>query len=426
MVRRGIAKKYDMLGFEGLLIAVGEADILADGNPRDKGERVSLMEPLILSSESRYRSELSDLALELSAASSGFRRSLPAAVMSALSNLVRSMNCYYSNLIEGHNTHPIEIERAMNGEYSTDLHKRNLQLEARAHIEVQRWIDGGALRGRSLEVASILEIHRKFCESLPEALLTVQGAANEKAIKICPGKVRLHDVQVGHHIAISPGAIERFLNRFEQVFSKLGKSDALLNAGAAHHRILWIHPFLDGNGRVARLMSHAQLLDLLDTGSVWSVARGLARNVDQYKLLLMKADQQRANDFDGRGNLSEMALADFLRFFLKTCLDQVQFMESLVQPDRLRERIVAWCDEEAKLGEIPVRSAILLEAILYRGELPRADVADLLGASPRHARRSISALLAAGVLTSESDRSPLRIAFPVKVAERWLPGLFPQ
>ena len=41
---------------------------------------------------------------------------------------------------------------------------------------------------------------------------------------------------------------------------------------------LWIHPFLDGNGRVARLMSYAMLLDALDTGGIWSIARGLARS----------------------------------------------------------------------------------------------------------------------------------------------------
>jgi Fic family protein len=44
-----------------------------------------------------------------------------------------------------------------------------------------------------------------------------------------------------------------------------------------HHRLVWIHPFLDGNGRVARLMSHAQFLSLLGTGGVWSMARVLSR-----------------------------------------------------------------------------------------------------------------------------------------------------
>ena len=105
------------------------------------------------------------------------------------------------------------------------------------------------------------------------------------------------------------GAVPRFLKRFEEVYGRLSKTNAILNAAAAHHRLLWIHPFVDGNGRVARLMSHAMLLETLDTGAVWSVARGLARNVEAYKGHLAACDRTRRNDLDGRGDLSEEALA---------------------------------------------------------------------------------------------------------------------
>jgi len=53
---------------------------------------------------------LSDLAIELAAKSAGPRRSLWSGIVSALADLVRSMNCDYSNLIEGHDTHPIDVE----------------------------------------------------------------------------------------------------------------------------------------------------------------------------------------------------------------------------------------------------------------------------------------------------------------------------
>ncbi len=90
------------------------------------------------------------------------------------------------------------------------------------------------------------------------------------------------------------------MKRFEEIFSNLGKAEAVLAMAAAHHRLVWIHPFLDGNGRVARLMSHAMLLELLDTGSLWSIARGLARNVQAYKTHLASCDMGRRNDLDGR------------------------------------------------------------------------------------------------------------------------------
>lgn len=184
------------------------------------------------------------------------------------------MNCYYSNLIEGHDTHPIDIERALNEDYSADAKKRDLQLEARAHIEVQKWIDGGGLENKAATSTAILDTHRRFCERLPEDLLWVEYEETGERIKVIPGAYRERDVRVGRHIAISPDVITYFMTRFEQAFSGLGKVDTILSAAIAHHRLLWIHPFLDGNGRVARLMSYAILHDVMDTGGLWSIARG--------------------------------------------------------------------------------------------------------------------------------------------------------
>ena len=203
-----------------------------------------------------------------------------------------------------------------------------------------------------------------------------------------------------------------------------------ISTAAAHHRLLWIHPFIDGNGRVARLMSHAMMshammLEMLDTGAVWSVARGLARNVQQYKALLNNCDLPRRNDLDGRGTLSEEALADFTLFFLRVCIDQVDFMESLVQPQLLRTRILLWAEEEFRMGRLPQKAGSILEALLYRGELPRADADAVAGTGERQARRIVSALLAREVLVSEGPRAPLRLAFPAALAARWMPGLFP-
>lgn len=392
----------------------------------DRGESVTLMEPMLVGEDSRHRAGLADLAVDLAAKSAGFRRSLPDGIVKALADLVRSMNCYYSNLIEGHDTHPIDIERALKNDYSNDPRKRDLQREAKAHIAVQRWIDEGNLRGRAVSAEGLHEIHRRFCELLPEDMLWVEEPDTHERLPVVPGELRRRDVRVGRHVPVSPGALPRFLAQFEKVYSRVGKTDAILAAAAAHHRFLWIHPFLDGNGRVTRLMSHAMLLDTLDTGAVWSVARGLARSEAAYKGHLAQCDLPRRNDLDGRGNLSEEALAEFTKYFLETCIDQVNFMEGLMQPDRLRTRILLWAEEETRLGALPPQSGNILEAILYRGSLPRGDVAILLGLTPRHARRIVAALLDRNVLTSEGPREPLYLAFPATLASRWMPGLFPE
>ena len=116
-----------------------EADIKGE----DRGELLFVMEPLLIGEGSPHRGTLTDLALDLAQKSAGFRRSLPPFLLASVADLVRAMNCYYSNLIEGHDTHPVDIERALKNDYSKDARKRDLQLEAKAHIAVQEWIDSG-------------------------------------------------------------------------------------------------------------------------------------------------------------------------------------------------------------------------------------------------------------------------------------------
>jgi Fic family protein len=403
-----------------------EADIEpAKNSATDEGESIGLMEPMVVSDIGVKQCSLADLALDLTAKSTAFRSRLPDGVVRALSDLVRSMNCYYSNLIEGHDTHPIDIERALKNDYSKEPKKRDLQQEAIAHIEVQKWIDCGGLDQRATTAAGLLEVHRRFCELLPDDLLWVENPDTQERIKVIPGEYRARNVAVGIHVPISSGAIPRFMERFEEAYARPGKMGSILAAATAHHRLLWIHPFMDGNGRVARLMSYAMLRETLDTGGIWSIARGLARSVENYKEHLGNCDLRRRHDFDGRGHLSEEALARFTEFFLKTCLDQVAFMEGLIEPETLRNRILIWSDEESRAGRLPPKSGALLEAILFRGEMPRGDVERLLGASERTARRLTSELVRRGVVTAESSRAPLRLAFPAALAERWLPGLFP-
>jgi hypothetical protein len=187
-------------------------DMKADiGAVADRSEATTAMEPLVLSDGSRHRPALSDVAVELAAASAGLRRSLPPGVVKALTDLVRAMNCYYSNLLEGHDTHPVDIERAMKNDFSADLVNRNLQLEAVAHVTVQGWIDEGGLKGRVVTADAICEIHRRFGEALPPELLKVSDPDTGEEVAVLPGALRRRDVRVGRHIPVSPGAVPRFL-----------------------------------------------------------------------------------------------------------------------------------------------------------------------------------------------------------------------
>lgn len=391
----------------------------------DRGESLTLMEPMRLSDSSPEKISLSDLALTLVAKSAGFKHSLPAAMQSSLADAVRAMNCYYSNLIEGHDTHPIDIERALQGDYSNDHKKRELQLEAKSHIAVQAWIDAGGLRGRVYTRDALCEIHQRFYENLSANLLITTDPLTQESIKIVPGKLRHRDVKVGQHVAVSAGAVPRFLTRFETAYGECGQLESLLALAASHHRLLWIHPFLDGNGRVARLLTHAILSEKLDTGGLWSLSRGFARQVQLYKQHLAACDMTKRNDLDGRGHLSQEALIDFTRWTLETAIDQVDFMQKLMEPSRLRARILLWAKEEIAMNHLPPQTITVLEALLYRGEVGRGEMAALLNVSDRHARRLLSPLAKLGILVSDEPKSALKLGFPAALASRWMPGLFP-
>jgi len=349
-------------------------------------------------------------------------------LQNSIGDLVRSMNCYYSNLIEGHDTHPRDIDRALSNDFSAEPRRRELQLEAVAHIHVQRLIDTGQdpdVWPASAAYASWL--HREFCSRLPTEMLSVTHPGTGEHLPVVPGEWRSRDVQVGRHLPPEPDDLPVFMERFERAYQSppLSKFRQIQTVGAVHHRFLWIHPFLDGNGRVARLMSHALFKRLGIGTSLWSVARGLAREENLYKNLLMQADGPREGDRDGRGNLTQRGLIQFCKFFLDRAIDQVRFMSGLLEPDTLLSRIEIHVEEEIRAKRLQRGSfAVLREAVLA-GEVERSKIPMLTGYEERGARNVTAALVERGMLIASSHRAPLRLAFPAADVERWFPNLYP-
>ncbi|MEQ1696151.1 MAG: Fic family protein [Hyphomicrobiaceae bacterium] len=362
------------------------------------------------------------LATELYVAAAQLKGRMPPGLARELASVVRSTNCYYSNLIEGHNTHPWDIERALRGDYDALPAQRNLQLEALAHIEVQKLIDEGAAPSPVVSEEFICWLHREFCKRLPAGLLTVDGG-----VAVTPGAYRTQHVSVGRHVAPAPNQIPSLLSHFVSAYggSREASPWLLVEIASAHHRLLWIHPFLDGNGRVARLFSHAMLREYAIGTDLWSISRGLARHAIKYKQELASADEARQGDLDGRGNLSERALTEFCEFFLKTCLDQVSFMGKMLDPSEILGRVTAWSNEEVAANRLPRGSTQLLRQALLEGEIARGAVAEITGYRERQGRTVLAALLQRGVLKSDSPKGAVRLAFPSWVLERWLPALYP-
>jgi Fic family protein len=376
---------------------------------------------------------IADLIAEIAAASATLGKALHPNTAANLADLVRMMNCYYSNLIEGHDTRPRDIERALSGDLDTNEARRNLQREAVAHIRVQAEIDRRANDGKLAEPAStdfILWLHKEFYRDAPKEMLRIGTAKRSFVMKAGAWRSKPeHDNAVGRHIPPSSDRVVEFMKAFEDRyrFAPLGAASRILALPAAHHRINYIHPFPDGNGRVSRLMSHAMGLKAgIGAHGLWSVSRGLARGLESrgdYKRMMDHADTPRQGDRDGRGNLSEKALEAFTLWFLKVCLDQIQFMTGLFDIDTLARRLKAVVAQSATLK--PEAEKLLTEALI-RGTIERGDAARITGLPERSARRVLNETIEAGLLGSETPKGPVSLKFPSDALEILFPRLFPQ
>jgi Fic family protein len=134
------------------------------------------------------------------------------------------------------------------------------------------------------------------------------------------------------------------------------------------------------------------------------------------------ADTPRQGDLDGRGNLSRRALSDFTKWFLRVCLDQITFMDTLFDLDTLSDRLKVYV---ARRGLKPEAFA-LLEQVLQRGEVPRGDAPRITGLKERNARDLLGAVLADGILASETPKGPVSLRFPLDAVEILFPNLFPE
>ena len=341
-----------------------------------------------------------------------------------LKALLRSMNSYYSNLIEGQSTHPINIDRALHQNFSSKPDVAKRQRIALAHIGAETALEGFATdEGDILSSGFLIRSHKALYERLSEA-----DRVTEEGRLVVPGQLRQEDVAVYRHHPPIWQAIPAFLKRGDETYAKSWGLDHLLIAiASAHHRWVWVHPFLDGNGRAARLQTHCALQKL--TGGLWSVNRGLARSKGKYYEHLSNADMPRHGDLDGRGNLSEKMLLSWCEFFLGICEDQVSFMTRMLDLKELKQRLaqLILVRSEGNWGDGYRKEAILpLHHVLAVGSLSRGEFIQMTGLHERTGRKVLSQLLADGLLRSQSSRADVSIGLPLDALNILFPNLYPE
>ncbi len=380
---------------------------------------------------------LIDIAMEVFRKSASLDDLLHPITRKEVIRLLRHINSYYSNRIEGEHTTPADIERAIKKDYSSNENKKALQKLSVAHIDVQDLIDTWLDNDPGLKVCSedfLCSIHREFYKRVPKRFLHIHDPETGDVVKMVPGEIRNREVKIAKHYPPKAESLELFLDRFENIYSpeKLVGHKKLIAAAASHHRLAWIHPFLDGNGRVSRLFSYAYMKKVkLESLGLWSLSRGLARRSDDYEDFLAVADAGRKGDFDGRGNLSERGLSRFCEFYFEVAHDQISFMKELLQLEKLRDRIIGYVNlrsENMIPNEEPLRTEAkyVLAEIMMRGEIGRGEVKRISGLAERTARDLTSQLESEELIKSASHRAPLQFHVPSKVVGYYFPSLYPE
>lgn len=359
----------------------------------------------------------------------------------SLSTLLRAMNSYYTNKIEGQHTLPADLEAAIGKRFSgdQDIHRR--QELAIAHMNLEAHLEPIACQlswSQQFEAAWLCRIHGELYRQLPEDFRRVLDGDGHDRGALIPGALREHDVSVGHHHAPPHGMLPDLLRHFAFRYGPEHSSTSrkVVAAGASMHRLSWIHPFADGNGRVSRLHNHLLLTHLGLTNGLWSPMRGMARRHGEYYNALAAADASRRNATDGRGNLSSSGLTVWLAFWLDACLDQVRFMSTQFAFDTLEQRYISLAlqvthdfgrggtHHRSQLD--PVKLGHGLYQLFRSGSMERGVFKAWLDVPDRSASRIISHLLSIRLLTSTGRTSRLEPNFPFYSLRFLFPGLWPE
>lgn len=378
---------------------------------------------------------LLERASDLSRAATLLGSGAAPAALAELRSLLRSMNSYYSNRIEGEHTRPSEIEQALQQDFSAHTELARKQRLAVAHIAAEEQCEAKmAMHAQAADAdtqrwlystPALCWLHGQLFQGLePDDLRLADGS------QMVPGALRQRPVAVGRHEAPAARAVPKFLDRWAQVYGRARRGEATVVAlAAAHHRLTWIHPFLDGNGRLARLHTHLSLHSAGLSHGLWSPLRGYARSEPRCRALLQAADEHRRGDLEGRGNLSQTALVDWIYYTLDICIDQVQFMTQMLDVRGMQERMAAALAFEASTLKSGVRPEALLPLhylFVAQGELGRADFKAMTGLGERIATQTVSALLRQGYVASDTPYGRLRFAVPRHALRFYFPALWPE
>lgn len=222
--------------------------------------------------------------------------------------------------------------------------------------------------------------------SHPEPMQVVSGAIHRPKVHFeAPPSARMTD------------EMSAFIDWFEMTApSRDNALPALTRAGLAHLYFVSIHPYEDGNGRIARALCEKALAQALGQPSLLALSRQI--------------EQERKAYYDAlAANNRDLEVTDWLRWFARTALDaqacSAALIDHLIAKTRLFDRL---------RGQLnPRQEKVLLRLFEagpggFDGGLSASNYMALTRASPATARRDLADLVAKGALQRTGERKSTR------------------
>ena len=348
--------------------------------------------------------------------------------LAKISALLRVTNSYYTNLIEGQRNEPVEIAQGLKQHEPNELRTLALthlyvqsdleqKISSMTRVPLQHW-------GKLFCADFLSDLHRRLFYGLVDDLTLRDGFV------MIPGELRSvqgREVIVGTHHAPAADSVQAMLSRLEQAYSPFPDTvRRIIAVMACHHRLAFIHPFPDGNGRVVRLATHLQLHSLNLAAPLWSLSRGLARRQQDYYRLLSAADEPRRGDLDSRGQLSYSALCEFIEFMIEVSLDQMRYIATALDIRHLTEairRAIAYAPL-LRQSKIKQECAEALQVLFTQGAMERSVFKRFTGLGDRTATEQLSKLVEAGVVEAPTPKSrTIQAGLPLWYASELFPDL---
>lgn len=376
-------------------------------------------------------------------ADAALNRTIPESIRRSTEWLLRLVNCFYSNKIEGNPTHPKDLLKTQEkGRVNNNENPSDSLLELLAHLEAQIKFKEGPSRLTNINSQNFIkDLHKSFYHGLPKHFLSVKDKngsevfdVNKKPLLVMPGEYRKNSVQVGTHIPPSSKELNNYMGWLETSFNPkiIHGTTRAMAAAALHHRLAWIHPFQDGNGRAIRLLTDCYMRQSgFDGYGLWSVTRGFGRDTKAYYSALSQADKPRQGNNDGRGILSDAGLVYFSKYFIDTALDQVEYFSGLLEPKKLGVRVDYYFEMRAKGGlpstsgkNLPllkIAARDIYRLLLEKGGMSRSAIIQHLGKGEQTLRPIFKQMESEGLISAKPRRD-----VELKLSTTVVEFLFPQ